>query len=152
MTDSVAPATPPGSGPKAPASDTDRIIQVLGMEYQYLTAQIIARLSARYQFLGFLTAAAAILAVASSHPFFSGGTYVLASLAGAVFLFGLICYWSLGRFIATLSVRVARIERRINELFPDGDGHSKVLLSWETERRELRSIGQFIQGFVPPPS
>jgi hypothetical protein len=122
----------------------------MAMEYQYLTAQIIARLSARYQFLGFLTAGAAILAVASGHPFFSGGTYVLGALAGVVFLVGVAGYWGLGRFIATLSVHVARIEGRINGLFPDESGHSEVLLSWETERRQLNSFAQLIQGFIPP--
>lgn len=152
MRDSEASATPPGAGSNTATADTDRIIQVLAMEYQYLTAQILARLSARYQFLGFLTAGAAILAAASGHPFFSGGTYVLAVLAGAVFLVGVAGYWGLGRFIAILSLRVAGIEERINGLFPDESGHSKVLLSWETERRQLNSFTQRIQGFIPPNS
>jgi hypothetical protein len=130
--------------------DIDRILQVLTMEYQSLNAQIIARLSARYQFLGFLTAGSAILAAASGHPIFNSGTWVLATLAVGVFALGLFCFWYLGRNMAILSARVAGIEERINELISSESSNVSKLLSWESDRQRRTSIGLFLEGLRSP--
>jgi hypothetical protein len=85
------------------AVNVDRLLHVLTLEYQYLGAQVLARLSARYQFLGFLTAGAAILASGFTHPFFSPETWILAILAVGVFITGLVCFRHLGRSIVTIA-------------------------------------------------
>jgi hypothetical protein len=130
--------------------DIDRILQALTMEYESLNAQMNTRLSARYQFLGFLTAGAAILAAASGHRIFSTGTWVLASLATAVFAFGVACFWYLTRGIAILANRVADIEERINKLVPPESANAPKLLSWESDRRGQTSFRLFVQGFQRP--
>jgi hypothetical protein len=130
--------------------DTDRILQVLAMEYESLNAQINTRLSARYQFLGFLTAGAAILAAASGHSIFSTGTWVLAILAAGVFALGVSCFWYLTRNIAILSNRVADIEERINKLVPVESDDAPKLLSWESDRQGQTSFRLFCQGFSAP--
>jgi len=127
--------------------NTDRVLQVLAMEYQSLNAQIVARLSARYQFLGFLTAGAAILAAASGHPIFSAGTWVLGILAIGVFIFGLFCFWYLGRTIAILAARIADIEKRVNKLVPAESADAPRLLSWELDQRGRTGISLFLLGF-----
>jgi hypothetical protein len=132
---------------KSPTTiDTDRILHVLTTEYNSLNAQIIARLSARYQFLGFLTAGSAILAAASGRPIFSTGTWVLAALAIGVFAFGLFCFWYLGQTIATLAVRVANIEKRINKLVSVESADAPRLLSWESDQQRRTGISLFLFG------
>jgi hypothetical protein len=130
--------------------DKDRILHILTMEYESLNAQINTRLSARYQFLGFLTAGAAILAAASGHSIFSTGTWVLAILAAGVFAFGVSCFWYLTRNIAILANRVADIEERINHLVPVESADAPRLLSWESDRRRQTSFRLFRQGFQRP--
>jgi hypothetical protein len=130
--------------------DTDRILQVLTMEYESLNAQINTRLSARYQFLGFLTAGAAILAAASGHSIVSTGTWVLAILAAGVFVLGVSCFWYLTRNIAILGNRVADIERRINKIVPVESDDAPKLLSWESDRRWQTSFRLFREGFQRP--
>lgn len=120
------------------------------MEYQSLNAQIIARLSARYQFLGFLTAGSAILAAASGQPIFRAGTWLLATLAVGVFALGLFCFWYLGRNMAILSARVAHIEKRINSLVPVESSDTSGLLSWESDRQQRTTISLFFEGLRPP--
>jgi hypothetical protein len=132
------------------AVDTDRILHVLTMEYESLNAQIVTRLSARYQFLGFLTAGAAILAAASGHSIFSTGTWVLAALAAGVFAFGVACFWYLTRNIAILASRVADIEERINKLVHAESADAPRLLSWESDRRRQTSFSLFLQGSQRP--
>lgn len=120
--------------------ETDRMVQVLALEYNSLSAQINGRLTARYQFLGFLTAGAAILAVASSHPGFSAGTWLLGSLAIAVFALGWLCFWVLGRMVVEQSAHLAAIEERINELVPA----DPRLLTWESiHQQDSGLIGLF---------
>lgn len=138
--------------PESPSAvNIDRILQVLTLEYQNLNAQIIARLSARYQFLGFLTAGAAILAAASGQPAFSSGTWVLGALAAAVLVSGIFLFWYLGRTIALQTVYLAEIEERINKLVPGESVDSPRLLSWELDQRSKNSIASFIAGFRPLP-
>ena len=43
-------------------ADRDRMLQVLALEYGTLREEILMRLSARYQFVGFFTAAAGLIA------------------------------------------------------------------------------------------
>ena len=138
------------SSPSAP--NIDRILQVLTLEYQNLNAQIIARLSARYQFLGFLTAGAAILAAASGQPAFSSGTWVLGALAAAVLASGIFLFWYLGRTIALQAAYLAEIEERIDKLVPRESADSPKLLSWELEQQSKKTIVLFISGFRPIPS
>lgn len=146
MLDETQPAT---AADPLTAVDIDRILNVLTMEYNSLNAQIMARVSARYQFLGFVTAGSAILAAASGHPLFSSGTWVLASLAIGVLIFGLFCFWRLGRTIAILAARVANIEKRINKLVPAESADAPRLLSWELDQRQKAGIGLFLQGLRP---
>jgi hypothetical protein len=47
-----------------PDAERDRSLQVLMLEYGTLRTEILMRLSARYQFIGFITAAAALIGVA----------------------------------------------------------------------------------------
>jgi len=61
---------PPG---EAGSTEVDRVLQVLTMEYEALNARMVARISARFQFLGFLTAGAAILAAGTGHSLFFQG-------------------------------------------------------------------------------
>ncbi len=102
----------------------------------------MARLTARYQFLGFLTAGAAILAVASSHPGFSAGTWLLGSLAIAVFVFGWFCFWYLGRMVVVQSAHLAAIEQRINELVPA----DPRLLTWESSHQQESGLAVLLMG------
>jgi hypothetical protein len=127
-------------------ADTDRMLQVLSLEYNSLTAQIMSRMSARYQFLGFLTAGAAILAAASSRPAFSGGTWLLGSLAIAVFAFGCFCFWYLGRMVVRQSAHLAAIEQRINELVPADPS----LLTWESSHQKDSGLAVALMGLRRP--
>jgi hypothetical protein len=127
-------------------ADTDRLIQVLSLEYNSLSAQIMSRMSARYQFLGFLTAGAAILAAASSRPAFSGGTWLLGSLAIMVFAFGCFCFWYLGRMVVRQSAHLAAIEQRINELVPA----EPSLLTWESSHQKDSGLVDILMGLRRP--
>jgi hypothetical protein len=135
-------ASPSSAPHQAASGDIDRVIQVLALEYQSLNGQLLARLSARYQFLGFLTASAAILATGIGHPIFDLETWVQGSLAIAVFLFGVLCFWMISRNIAVIGARIATLEERINELVPTGPNASK-LLNWESEHTHRVSFRAF---------
>jgi len=127
----------------ANTADVDRTLQVLTMEYGYLSAQILARLSARYQFLGFLTAGAAILAAGSSGSVLKLGTWILPGLAIGIFLFGLLCFWLLGRTIVEIAAHIVEIEERINQLVPVEPGTPK-LLRWESGQQHPSGHKAFI--------
>jgi hypothetical protein len=47
-------------------ADRDRYIQVLALEYQAMRSELTMRLSARYQFVGFITGAAALIGAGHS--------------------------------------------------------------------------------------
>lgn len=125
----------------------DRILQVLALEYQNLNAQIVARLSARYQFLGFLTAGAAILAAASGQPALSAATWVLALLAAGVLGSGIFLFWYMGRIIALQATRLAEIEGRINRLVPRETADSPELLGWEIGQQGKTTAALFMSVF-----
>jgi len=44
-------------------AESDRVLQVLALEYTTLRAEILMRINARYQFVGFITTAAALTGV-----------------------------------------------------------------------------------------
>src|SRR5947207_2934972 len=88
-----------GQRNRADHSERDQVIQVLSLEYQTLRDEMIMRMSSRFQFLGFMTAAAALLATVVGRPASSLQSWIIVSLAAGVFIFGLICFWLLGRHV-----------------------------------------------------
>jgi len=131
---------------KQEAMESDTRVQILSMEYDTLRAEILMLISSRYQFLGFATAAAAILATGAGHLSLGPGVWFLAILAGGIFFFGVGSFWYLGNRIALISMRVARIEDRINGLVPAGPGNPK-LLSWESEHQRRGRISRWVLGY-----
>jgi hypothetical protein len=124
-------------------------VQILSLEYNTLRAEILVLMSSRYQFLGFATAAAAILATGAGHLSLSPGAWLLAVLAGGIFLFGIGSFWYLGNNIALISMRVAILETRINGLAPAGLSDPRFL-SWESEHQDRRRIGRWVLGYRVP--
>jgi sulfite exporter TauE/SafE len=119
-------------------ADLDRKLQVLTLEYGTLREEILMRLSARYQFIGFVTAATALIGVAIGY---SSGfkVWLLIVLAAAVLFLGFYGYYRMVINGKILSVRIAKIEDRINELVPAEPGNPK-LLSWELEHQNQSPI------------
>jgi hypothetical protein len=118
------------------SGDRDRILQVLSLEYQTLRQDILVRTSGRFQFLGLMTTAAALLATGIfGHSAFGSKTWISIVLAAAVFGFGVACFWLLGHHIMLVSARLAQIEARINNLVPAETDSSAPLLSWESVRQ-----------------
>ena len=130
-------------------ADLDRIIQVLSLEYQTLRQDILIRASGRFQFLGLMTTAAALLASGVlGHSVFSGQTLVAAVLSAAVFVFGLTLFLLVGRQMVNASARVAQLEERINALVPC-ESDSRPLLSWETDSQHHSFVGYLSLGIIP---
>jgi hypothetical protein len=125
--------------------DRELKVQVLSLEYQTLRGSILMRTSARYQFLGFTTAAAAILATGAGSRSFGAEVWFLAILAGGIFLFGAGSFWYLGSEIAYQSRRVAEVERRINGLVPVDSDHGP-LLSWDSDHQRRTRFDQWFWG------
>lgn len=132
-------------GETADSQETDRIIQLLSLEYTTLRDEMLTRISGRFQFLGLMTTAAALVGSGIGHSPLGLSTWATATLAAGVFLFGLACFWRLGRHILGLSKRIAIIERRLNGLVPVSSG-APVLLSWESERQ--RQPGRWYQDIL----
>lgn len=129
--------------------DGDRIIQVLSLEYQTLREEMLLRTSGRFQFLGLMTTAAALLATGVlGHSIFGGQTWIAATLAVAVFAFGLFCFSYVGRLRRDLAVQVAALEKRINALLPAEPGFSAVL-SWESDHVHRSFIQKLRFGLQP---
>jgi len=120
-------------------------VQILSLEYEALRADILMRASARYQFLGFTTAAAAILATAAGSRSLGAGVWILVVLAAGIFMFGFASFWYLGSYVAVLSERVAEIESRINELVPVDPSH-RQLLSWESDNQRRTRVDRWLMG------
>jgi len=94
-----------------PDANRDRILQVLALEYGTLRTEILMRLSARYQFVGFITAAAALVGVGIGYS--SGPkTWLLVTLALAVLYVGFHGYYRMVYYGRLVSVRIAEIEDR----------------------------------------
>jgi hypothetical protein len=124
----------------------DESLSVLALEYQSLRSDLVMRSAARFQFLGFVTASAAILATGLGGSNSGLETQVLVSLGGALFLLGLISFWVQGREQAIISERIADIERRINKIAPD----EPPLLSWETTHQDRSFFNYWVLGLRLP--
>src|ERR1700759_1535704 len=123
-------------------AERDRFLQVLTLEYETLRAESLPRLSARYQFVGFVTGAAALIGVAIGY---SSGVkvwlLVIASIAVlAVGFYGYCRMVMRGRLI---SARLAEIENRINSLVPKGPDNPN-LLRWESEHENEPLISALV--------
>lgn len=130
-----------GDSKKLLEPDRELLIQVLSLEYQTLREEVLVRTSGRFQFLGLMTTAAALLSSGILGPsIFGHQTWIAALLAAGVLAFGLVCFVALGRLRTDAAVRVAEIEKRINAMLPAERGFSTVL-SWESGR-EKRTFGQ----------
>jgi len=112
------------------------------MEYEALNARMVARISARFQFLGFLTAGAAILAAGTGHSLPFQGTWILAI---GVFILGLVSFWGMGRTITALSRHLAEVENGINELIATEPNASK-LLHWHLDKLGRGGLLAFLLG------
>ncbi|WP_431681262.1 hypothetical protein [Kitasatospora sp. KL5] len=110
---------------------------MLALEYQSLRSDLVMRSAARFQFLGFITASAAILATGL------GSWHLrLVSLGAALFVIGLTVFWLQGKEQAEISTKIAEIEKRINDLVPNDPN----LLSWETTHQERSFFDRWILG------
>jgi hypothetical protein len=107
------------------------MLQVLALEYGTLRQEILMRLSARYQFVGFVTTAAALTGVGIGY---SSGlkVWLLVSLAVAVLAVGIYGYLRMQVYGRKVAARIVEIEERINKLVPVEPG-TQNLLSWESE-------------------
>jgi hypothetical protein len=123
----------------------DKAIDVLGLEYQSLRSDLIMRSGARFQFLGFITASAAILATGLGDSHSSLETHVLVVLGIVLFIFGLVTFWLQGREQAVISAKIASIEQRLNNLV-----QKPGLLSWETTHQERSFFNCWILGLRLP--
>jgi len=114
------------------------MLQVLALEYETLRAELIMRLSSKYQFYGFFTAAAALIGVAIGY---STGlkVWVLIGLAAAVLVAGIFGYHRMVINGRRISARIALIEERINKLVPAEPG-APNLLGWESEHRPWQPV------------
>jgi hypothetical protein len=121
----------------------DDPVQVLALEYQSLRADLQVRSAARFQFLGFITAAAAILATGLGH-LSSNQTHILEGLAFLLFIFGLASFWLQGKDQALISAHVANLEEKINQAM------SADLLTWETQHQERSFFNYWILGLRYP--
>jgi hypothetical protein len=130
-------------------SEVDRAIQLLSLEYTSLRNEMVAKMSGRYQFLGLMTTAAALLGSGIARPQFTSGRLIFSGLAIAVFLLGLVCFGVLGRHIIELSARAAEIEHRINALVPVSSG-MPALVNWHSEHQQRTRLNQIMLGAVLP--
>ena len=109
------------------------MLQVLALEYGTLREEILMRLNARYQFVGFVTGAAGLIGVGIGY---SSGLkiWLLVALGVAVLALGIYGYFRMQYYGYLVSARIAQIEDRINKLVPVEPG-TRSLLSWESEHR-----------------
>ena len=120
-----------------PDENLDRIIEMLSLEYQKISDEIVVRTSGRFQFLGLMTTAAALLTTGVfSSSVFKGQFWIAAILVISVFSFGVVCFVYLGRQRSTLLRRILDIERRINVLVPPEPGFAAVL-TYQSSRKYL---------------
>jgi hypothetical protein len=123
----------------------DKRVDVLGLEYQSLRSDLVMRSGARFQFLGFITASAAILATGLGDSHSRLEIRVLVSLGAALFVLGLITFWLQGIEQATISAKIAHIEERLNDLVSE-----PRLLSWETDHQQRSFFNKWILGLRLP--
>jgi hypothetical protein len=132
------------TGHPSPPDQSALILQVLSLEYQTLRADMIARSSARFQFLGFVVAAAAIIAAAIGAAGDNGVHPAVWYVGIGVLAFSLASFWMLGRDQARLSAKVAELEARINDLVP-----GNRLLLWESAHQKRSAFEQWVLGIRP---
>ncbi len=109
---------------------------------------MMVRTSGRFQFLGLMTTAAALLAAGLGALASGPGIWVSAGLAMVVSMLGLILFFALGHHIVQLSARIAQIEQKINGLLPSQpDGQS--VLSWESEHQQRGLLSGIVYGYFP---
>jgi hypothetical protein len=127
----------------------DRAIQILTLEYQTLREEIMVRTSGRFQFLGLMTTAAALLGTGFfSSSAFKVHVWLSAGLAIAVLVFGLSGFWVLGRQVVAMSARIAQIEGQINALLP-AEVRKTSALSWESDHQDRSSFERVVMGLAP---
>ena len=125
--------------------EENKRVDVLGLEYQSLRSDLVMRSGARFQFLGFITASAAILATGLGDSRSILETRVLVSLGALLFIVGLTTFWLQGSEQAAISAKIAEIEGRLNHLVGDPG-----LLSWETNHQQRSSFNRWILGLRLP--
>jgi hypothetical protein len=121
-------------------------VEVLALEYQSLRSDLVMRSAARFQFLGFVTASAAILATGLGGSHSHQATVVLVWLGGVLFILGLASFWVQGREQAIISARIADIEQEINGRVPG----KPELLKWETDHQKRSPFNYWILGLRLP--
>jgi uncharacterized membrane protein YhiD involved in acid resistance len=134
-----------GPAERAGAPDNERLIQVLSLEYQTLRDEILTRTSGRFQFLGLMTTAAALLASGIGVSHVGLGVWASAALAIAAFSLGLGYFGGLGIHIIRISARLAQLEARINNLLAVQDDGQRAL-SWESEKQKRTLIARIALG------
>lgn len=122
------------SGNNMSPSEKDRLLEVLSLEYKTLRDEVLMRSSGRFQFLGLMTTAAALLATGVGSSLSGTKAWVSAALAILVFGVGLESFWWLGRNIIALSTWIAELEQRISQLVCPGNDQGP--LNWETEHQQ----------------
>jgi hypothetical protein len=122
-------------------------VDVLGLEYQSLRQDLIMRSGVRFQFLGFITASAAILATGLGDSHSRLETWILVGLGIVLFILGLITFRQQGGEQAAISARIAEIEEKLNGLV-----EAPGLLSWETKHQERSRFNRWILGLRLPAS
>jgi hypothetical protein len=135
-------------------ADRDRYIQVLALEYQAMRSELTMRLSARYQFVGFITGAAALIGAGIGYSTVGAKTWILAGLAILVIFAGILGFYRMGFHIIHLAGRLATLENRINAIAEPG---AAALLTWASGRRppalwETVSLGYPFARARPKPS
>lgn len=134
-----------GAGINGGAGINAERVKVLSMEYQSLRSDLQMRSSARFQFLGLVTAAAAVLATGLGGSHSNRVTLVL-EIAGAVlFGLGLISFWLQGKDQAIISAQIASIETKINKLVQAESG-GPDLLRWETINQKRSLFDKWVLG------
>jgi hypothetical protein len=123
----------------------DKRVDVLGLEYQSLRSDLVMRSGARFQFLGFITASAAILATGLGDSRSRLETHVLVILAILLFILGLLSFWLQGSEQAAISAKVYHIEEKLNGLV-----NEPGLLSWETDHQKRSPFNKWILGLRVP--
>lgn len=137
---------PPSETKSKQADDVnrERVLQMLSLEYQALRDEVLVMSSGRFQFLGLMTTAAALLTTGLfSSSIFKNQIWIAAILAVAVLGFGVFNFLRLGRRRVAASVQVAAIEERINALVPAEPPYATVL-SWESAHQDRDSFASRI--------
>lgn len=124
----------------------DERVRILSMEYESLRSDLQMRSSARFQFLGLVTASAAVLATGLGSSHSSHVTLVLEVLAVVLFCLGLGAFWLQGKDQAIISYYLASLEDRINKLT---EGETR-LLRWETLNQGRSNFDKWVLGLRLP--